>query len=257
MKKLILFLLLLPIVFASTLQKDQVLDFNNHEIKIIGIQESKVLVSVDGVSNIFSLNEEKIINGVSITLTNIFYADELSTADLDLELTYDCGDKKCDSFESFTTCCQDCGCNPSTTEKCVDNECIQPECTKDINCNDNNSLTTDTCSDYKCKFTKIKCKANTDCNDNNLDTDDICDKGNCKNILNYVCKLDEDCNDDNPCTIDKCINKDCSYEKKTDCEFKKEEKKETPNVDNTLIEEKTEVKKGFLSRFFGWIFNLF
>ncbi|MBU2639242.1 MAG: hypothetical protein KKG75_00880 [Nanoarchaeota archaeon] len=253
MKKLLFLLLitLIPSTLAVTLQKDQVTNYNGHDITVTGFQEDKVLIRVDDSSNIISEGQQKEISGVKITVTEIFFADDLSTVDIDLSLSYTCGDATCDNFENYETCCTDCGCDQLTTQKCVENICITPECTSDTNCNDNNELTEDYCEDYKCKFRKIRCETNLDCNDNDPDTDDTCNSGNCLNILNYVCKLDEDCEDSNPCTTESCVNKDCVYTTDPDCDYEPPEKEETTNNNETIE------KKGFLSRLFSWLANLF
>lgn len=262
MKKSLIFLVILlfiPISFAETMKPSDTIDFNGREITLIGIQESKVLISVDGVKNIISLNQQEIINGVKINLVEIFDAGEFATADLNFELSYSCGDSQCDEFENQQNCCKDCGC--SGTFKCVENSCITPECTQDSQCSDNNELTEDYCSDFKCKHRNIKCKSNSECNDNNPDTDDSCNKGKCQNFLNYVCKVNEDCEDDNPCTLDECINKDCKNTLKEDCEFKeieesdKEEQQE--EAKSNLEENVKEFRGNLLTKIVNWFKNLF
>jgi len=261
MKKIffLVFLLLLPIVSSLTLNQNQVYTYEERQIEILGIQASKILVSVDGQKDIVSLNQQKTINGIEITVTEILFVDaEASTAAVDLSTSYICGDKTCDSFETYQSCCKDCGCGPKTTDKCVENSCITPECSKDSDCNDNSELTEDKCEDYKCKHRKIKCENNSNCNDNNPDTDDLCDKGSCRNILNYVCKVDLDCEDNNECTVDRCVNKDCINEKTEDCEVEVKEKvgEDTEvGTENNVNEVKE--NKNFISRFFSWIFSFF
>ena len=191
------------------------------------------------------------MKGVEIKLEDVFYSQDLSTVEIALSLTYECGDEVCGEFENSVTCCKDCGCQDN--KKCIDNECIIPECTEDSDCNDNSDLTNDVCEDYNCKSKLIKCKKDSDCNDNDPDTDDTCTNGKCKNILNYICKEDIDCDDQTKCTEDLCINKDCQYKQIEDC--KEDKKKLESEVDNynNLIEE----KKGFFSRLFSWLKNIF
>ncbi len=249
MKKIIIllvFLILLQSAYSVTLKKGESTNVSSKEIKIIGIQEDKIVVSVDGVKNIVSINEEKEINNLKINLISIFYLDdEDSTATIEIGLTYSCGDGKCNPEEK--DCCSDCGC---VSGKCISDKCVIPECEKDIDCDDGNNLTEDSCSNYLCEHNKAKCKKDLDCNDGNIDTDDKCSNGKCKNILNYICKTNEDCDDNNPCTINSCVNKDCKKEEIKDC---KEVKK--INTDNKDISQ--EVKKGFFGRLFSWFTNWF
>tara|TARA_Y100000034_G_C6891217_1_gene410031 strand:- start:1662 stop:2432 length:771 start_codon:yes stop_codon:yes gene_type:complete len=249
---LITFLFLIPIAFSatSTLQNGESSILNGREIKIVGIQESKVIVSVDGVKNIVSLDQERTINGVEILITEIFYAGELSTTTLDFNLGYSCGDNSCDVGETSENCCIDCGCTLSSEICNSKSVCIIPECSFDTDCNDYSELTEDYCSDSICKHRDIKCKEDLDCNDNDPDTDDTCFKRRCRNLLNYVCKTDIDCEDKNPCTTDLCIDKDCKNTLIADCDYEPPEEEET--TPNTTIE-----KKGFLIKFFSWLANIF
>jgi len=245
MKKLIfiVFLILLYNVSAVELTQGEVSNYHGHEIKVVSIQEGKAIISIDDEKEIFDAGESTIIKGVQIKLEDIFYANGLSTVGIDLSLTYECGDDKCGEYESSVTCCQDCPCPEN--KKCIDDECKIPECINDIDCNDNNELTNDVCEDYNCKFKMIKCKKDSDCDDSNPDTDDTCVNKKCNNILNYICKENIDCDDQNPCTEDLCINKDCQYNVKENCEVKEEDGK------------KVVVKKGFFSRLFNWLKNIF
>ncbi len=247
----IIFLVFLQTTFAVTLSQNGIEHYHGREIKIITLQETKAIISVDDEKAIFNVGDVKEINGVKIKVEEIFYSNELSTINLDLSLSYECGDKICSEFESYKNCCNDCGCEEN--KQCVDNECITPECFNNKDCDDQNDLTEDKCEDYKCKYKMIKCKQDSDCNDNNPDTDDFCTNGKCKNIQNYVCKSDIDCDDDNPCTLDLCINKDCQYNQIEDC------KKETPKEEETKKAEEiiNNVKEGFFRRLLSWIKNLF
>jgi hypothetical protein len=259
MKKLLfLILLLIPLVSGLELEQNSPVSYQGRELTLVGIVDNKILVSVDGEKNIVNLNQQKEINGIKITLNEIFYAGgEFSTADVDIELAYTCGDGTCNEFETYSNCCQDCGCDSLTTDKCVENKCITPSCNQDSDCTDNSELTEDYCSDYECKFRRIRCSTNVDCNDNNPDTDDLCNSGNCANILNYVCKINSDCEDSNPCTVEKCINKDCFYEQEPNCIIGEE-----TTDDNEDINENNEItninpEKGFLYKIREWILNLF
>ena len=243
---LFLSLILVPITLSLSLSQGQSETIENKVITVISIQESKILISVDGEKAILSLNEKETVNGIEIILTEIFYAEDSSSVSLDTKLTYSCGDKICNPSESSTTCCSDCGCSGSL--KCSQNLCIAPECSIDLDCNDQNDLTDDSCSDYKCKHKEVKCEKNLECNDNNPETDDLCIKGSCQN-LPPICSTDEDCSDQDPCTLNQCINKDCMSSQIPDCEKKeiKEVEKEMPKIEN----------KSFIGKFFSWIKNIF
>lgn len=247
MKKIIillLFLLLLQSAYSVTLKKGESTNASSKEIKIIGIQESKIVVSVDGVNKILSVNEEKEINNVKVSLISIFYSDGDSTATIEVELSYSCGDKVCNPGERSEDCCSDCGC---VNGKCINNKCIVPQCERDSDCDDNNNLTEDSCVEYSCEHNKAKCKKDSDCDDGNIDTDDSCIKGKCKNIFNYICKTDSDCEDNDPCTINSCVNKDCKKEVIKDC---KEVKEETKNEEEIG-------KEGFFRRIINWFKGIF
>jgi len=258
MKKIlifIIFLVLLQIALAETsLNQGESSIIEGREIKLVAAKENQVIISVDNEKSIFNEGETKEINGVKITVTEIFYASDLtSSVKFSAELTYVCGDNVCSSFENTENCCKDCKCEAN--KKCIENKCVIPECLKDDDCNDNNNLTEDKCSEYKCSFRQIKCKNNNECNDNNPDTDDTCSNGKCKNILNYVCKTNEDCNDDNKCTQDLCVNKDCQYKKVEDCKEEIKEVKE--EVKKEEVKEGTVEKVGFFKKIINWFKNLF
>ena len=253
MKKLLLFLLLLPIVYANqTLEISETTDFNGREVKIEGIQESKVIISVDGVKNIVSLNELKVINGIKIKVTNIFFANELSTTSLNLDLAYTCGDNSCDLGETPLNCCQDCACT-SSREVCVESSCMIPECYSDQGCNDNDPLTTDTCLNSECEYKKVKCEEDLDCDDLNPDTDDTCRNSRCNNLLNYTCKESIECDDNNPCTIDICLDRDCKNERINDCEYTPE----PLELPEEITQEASPKKEGILVKLFTWLGNIF
>jgi len=259
---LLVFLFLIPISLAGIMEPLDTVFLNGREITLNAIQDTKVLISVDGEKNIVSLNQQKVINGVRITVEDIFDAGELSTADLSFELAYTCGDSQCSEFETSESCCVDCGCSGSY--ECVINKCIAPECKLDSQCNDNNPLTEDSCSDFKCKYKKIRCENDLDCNDNNTDTDDSCNRGKCINILNYVCKIDEDCDDQNPCTTDICVNLDCLNTLQKGCEFevpKPQEKtileEQQEEIKNNLEEDVRRFRKNILIKIIAWLRELF
>jgi len=253
MKKLIIIfiaLILIHSTLAITIEENQKETVEGREITLVSVQESKAVISVDGEKGILSLNERKIINGIEITLTDIFYSEDLALVSIDTKLTYSCGDGICSASESSENCCSDCGCTGS--QECVENSCIIPECMLDEDCNDSNPLTQDSCSNYSCKFKEIKCSSNSECDDGDIDTEDSCYKGQCQN-LPPICRTDKDCDDLNPCTLDQCINKDCQFKDIPNCN--KEEKTETKTEE--IIEFSQDSNNNFIQRFFSWIKNLF
>ena len=256
---LIIFILLLQTVIAEKLSQGESITIGGREIKIIAIQESKVIISVDDEKTILTQGQLKEISGIEITVTEIFSSQEISTVTFTAKLTYICGDNICNPRENSKNCCKDCKCEQN--QVCSDNNCIIPECTSAKDCNDNNELTEDYCSDFKCNHREIKCKSNTDCNDNNPDTDDLCDKGRCKNIQNYICKTNEDCNDDNPCTTELCVNRDCQYKPIENCkEIKKEIISEKNISEQKTISQQTKnlvTAKNFFKNIFNWFKNIF
>ena len=241
----VIFLFLIGNSLAISLEQGGIEQYHGREIKVVSIKENQVIVSVDDEKKIFENGQEKEINGVKIKVEEIFYANELSSVELNLNLSYDCGDEVCDEWENSAICCKDCGCEEN--KKCISNECVISECLVNNDCNDNNELTEDKCSEYKCDFKQIKCKKDSDCDDSNQDTDDTCVNGKCKNILNYICKENIDCDDQNECTEDLCINKDCQYKVKDNCEYKGLEEGEKIVVE----------KEGFFSRLINWFKGIF
>ncbi|GAF86256.1 unnamed protein product, partial [marine sediment metagenome] len=104
---ILIFLILIQSTLAVELTQGETAQYHGHEIKVISIQESKAIISIDDEKSIFDAGESKIIKGVQIKLEDIFYADDLSTVGIDLSLTYECGDDKCGEFETSVTCCKD------------------------------------------------------------------------------------------------------------------------------------------------------
>ncbi|MFA5084632.1 MAG: LamG domain-containing protein, partial [Candidatus Paceibacterota bacterium] len=97
------------------------------------------------------------------------------------------------------------------------NETIIPECIADIDCDDFNISTIDSCIDNNCSHeinetnaTIIpECIADIDCEDNDSSTINKCIGGNCT----YAeCFYDSECADNNESTIDRCILNKCSNE---------------------------------------------
>ena len=74
MKKLVflVFLILIYNAGAVELTQGDISNYHGHEIKVISIQESKAIISVDDEKTIFDAGESKIIKGVQIKLEDIF-----------------------------------------------------------------------------------------------------------------------------------------------------------------------------------------
>ncbi|MAG45559.1 MAG: hypothetical protein CMH63_02175 [Nanoarchaeota archaeon] len=260
-KTFILLFLILTLIFSQnaiplSLEQGNSLEFEGRTITAQFVQESKVVLEVDGEKNIINNGQSKTIKGIRIIVTDIFYSGEDSTVSFNAELTYTCGDGTCNDGETSVNCCQDCEC--PLGNQCTSNGCIRPECFLDEDCDDNKELTKDSCDNYKCKYRNINCNSNSQCDDNDPDTDDFCTSGKCQN-LPPICKTDSDCEDPNPCTLDQCINKDCQYKPIENC--KSPEKKEEPEKGEKTSEQTLrftdESHPGFFSKFFSWLKNLF
>lgn len=145
-----------------------------------------------------------------------------------------CGDLVCSSDESFQTCWIDCGCPGS--QVCYREKCRAITCFSDVDCDDSDPCTIDTCTDGSCIYTAITacidddgcCPSNCNStNDNDCEAvcgNGICEPGeNCSNcladcpckvgetcvegecqIIVITCLSDLDCDDANVCTIDTC-----------------------------------------------------
>ncbi len=107
-------------------------------------------------------------------------------------------------------------CNPAT------GTCSNPAlagcklCTADIDCDDQNVCTYDTCNGGVCSNTAIDgctpCTTTADCDDHNPCTFDSCDGGVCSNTALEGCKpctTAADCDDQNACTTDSCRSGVC------------------------------------------------
>ena len=258
MKKLpILFLLLLlPTISALTLNQGESLEFENRVITAKFVQESKVVMDIDGEKSIISNGQSKTISGIRLSITDIFYTGDTSEVSFNAELTYSCGDGTCNEGETMVNCCSDCEC--AIGNQCTSSGCVLPECFLDEDCNANKELTKDSCDNYKCKYRNINCNSNSQCDDNDPDTDDFCTSGKCQN-LPPICKTDSDCEDPNPCTLDQCINKDCQYKTIENCnsQEKKEQPKEDEKQQEQILKFTDESHPGLFSRFFTWLKSLF
>ena len=175
MKKLVILLfalmILVNVALADQLEKGRTIEVSGKKITLKGVSEGSVVVSVDDVSGIIKEKETKNINGIKITVGEIFYSDVLRQAEISAESLYSCGDGNCDETETSDNCCNDCGCNNGL--ECNDNRCRE----KPVN----------------------KCNSDIECNDNDPSTEDLCTGSpkECKHIGGKICEKDEDCDDGN------------------------------------------------------------
>jgi len=228
MKKLssiiLVFLLLLPLTLATTLNVGDSTQKSGKVITLTGVGEDKAVFDVDGVGNIVNLNKSKNINGATIEVSSVQYNFDPKQATFTVTVKYVCGDNVCEGEES-TTCCKDCGCDDGL--KCTENRCINPKdnkCNKNTDCNDNDETTIDICSGVptKCSHKEATCKQDLECDDQDKLTQDTCVNNLCSFVLYSdlaECKKDEDCNDDISCTKDKCegLPLKCVNEEITTC----------------------------------------
>ena len=235
--KYILFILLLILIsypsLAEKLTSNQNIEIGNANITLLGVGANSIKITINGQGAILGVDETKIINGIKISVIEIFYAGdkEIDYADIYASSIYSCGDEKCDEGEK-DTCCSDCGC-PSNYE----------------------------CDNNKCELIIIpECEENIDCNDKNANTEDICKKNKCYNT--FVCKINSQCKDDNECTKDYCEDGTCFNEDISGCgieEIKDEiNVEETENITTTQSNvELKEEKVGFFKRIINFFWNLF
>ncbi|MFA5303257.1 MAG: hypothetical protein WC393_01840 [Candidatus Nanoarchaeia archaeon] len=121
-----------------------------------------------------------------------------------------------DSLNIMNSCNNDSDCINSV---CCSGACISV-CSKNSDCDDYNSLTTDTCvnsntCNAKCSNTALACNTiardgycPANCNkDNDVDCVSCAsDEALCNNVCKKIeCKSNIDCSDNNPSTIDKCV----------------------------------------------------
>lgn len=241
MKKIliIIFILILAqLVSADTLNKGDSTSASGKTVILVGVSPESVIVSVDGVKNIVSLNDEKEINGIMVAVTEITsFGDGDGSAVLELsgadgiaaeEAKPICGDGTCnDVTEDSKNCCKDCGCEYGFG--CTNNKCIKAECMKDSECY---ATPKDYCSSDKCDPIAKKCTH----------------------------KLISEC-----VVNDKCCPISCYYPEDPDCPTTKlnpnpAPKKETTTTDNQGNEigsTPTGEKVGFFQKIINWFLGLF
>lgn len=248
--KYIIFFSLLIVLYSTVINADRtkmIVDiptnfiYYGKNVSIITLQPPFVGVDVDGVSDTIkytSLDNDIIpdlgnftyLNGVYFFIYG--YSQAPSKVILDISIDFICGDNVCSRLEDHRICCSDCGCGLAK-EICLYNRCLENvtkpaslnKCNANIDCDDKNACTLDTCDTVslptKCVRTSIttcingdgccpgscesdtdqdcalidKCKSNFNCNDNNPCTEDTCDgqPKRCNNIVNPGCILNDQC----------------------------------------------------------------
>jgi len=228
---LIVFLLIVNIVSAQNYNKiGENLTIGNTIVEIIDIGSSDVLVDVNGKRGVAFLNATVWINGVNVTVVDIFYHSSpgsrltyilLATASEYKEQTCtensECDDNdpctldkctgnpsRCDyddsHFEINYCITGDNCCNSAYCSWKQDGDCPrEPACVVDSDCRDDNDLSTETvCENNECKHVEITECVTGDgyCPDGcfySINNDQDCGKSN-------KCRYNTECNDNNPCT---------------------------------------------------------
>lgn len=140
---IVLFILILfsytALADETTLTVGDITEESGHIIKLLAVNPDKVIVDVDGIKKIISLNNLEIINEVEITPIEIVYtgssadvAKLIITARANLIEGGSCGNDVCDNDEDKSLCCTDCGCESGYS--CVNNDCLKNECSTDEEC---------------------------------------------------------------------------------------------------------------------------
>ncbi len=91
---------------------------------------------------------------------------------------------------------------------------IRDCCNFDLECNDNDTCTIDSCVLNACQHAPIAncCHSDSNCSDSDACTIDTCVNGTCINsVIQECCNTDQDCNDFNSCTNDTCVNHQCVF----------------------------------------------
>lgn len=232
---LVVFLSLASLAIAQTYYKiGDELPAGDHKVKIIDISIQDVLVDVDGKRGDVTLNDTELVNGVNITVRDIFYHIDRTgrLAWIELVNVYSLKDQCTNNSQ-----CDD-G-NPCTLDKCAGSprRCDYDDSHFVINycLNGDGCCNPDYCGwreDTDCPFVpKFGCKKDSDCKDEGLKWtravcgsdgfcnhvnitecltgDGYCPDGCYSSITNdkdcnkaNKCVWNADCDDANPCTID-------------------------------------------------------
>ena len=226
MKKILFLLFIFPIVFSLT-EETKIFDQNEtyvlegRTILVSNIFENSIIASVDRSKNeIIEYNETIKLNEVNLTVSNIIYASDQKSVELDIVILnkYMCDkDSECDDgdistkdtcnlqknickYEEISSCKDNDGYCPSKCSKYNDNDCNN-FCKNNDECDDGNSCTVDFCNGDsknpgKCEYNPI-----TECSS----SDNCCPNG-CSEKSKIFESYDSDCNELNECISDSDCN---------------------------------------------------
>jgi len=196
MKKtiILLFLLIIPLVFASKTETTMVLHLNDTftlDGKTLTILRAantgQLKVSVDGVQGLVKpgVNRSSNVNEMFIEVLNFTYIDvDYSEMILKVTVNDKCGDGNCSGSETSISCCKDCGCENNNNLRCINNICRTEECVLKWDCEDNNNCTIDACSTTLprvCSYTPI-----TQCVNNDTCCPSSCGPANDTDCITFV-----------------------------------------------------------------------
>jgi len=143
--------------------------------------------------------------------------------------TTEAPDAICSAGMCFLGECQfDLECNdedPCTADSCTVgetcvNEPIEGCCVVDGDCVPDDACQVGICADSNCEFNAVPdcCLEDVDCNDKEICTTDTCIDNICANQeIVDCCSVDEDCDDDELCTTDTCVETQCIHQPLPDC----------------------------------------
>ncbi len=208
--------------------KDSII-INGKNITVQGLYSTKnadvVNFNVDSIFGSVQKGNTSNVNGVVISVLEISKSPPVVI--ITINVPFNCGDGVCSSYEDYQICCKDCGCGLKGRQACISNICRENvthpsalyDCYKDLDCNDENPCTSNTCNreiiPHKCVYTQITACANNNgcCPLTCSDTED----NDCLNVDR--CKVKGDCNDENPCTSETCEGapQRCKYVSKQGC----------------------------------------
>jgi len=171
MKKSLIFviIIILPLVLAKTdtlqMQKGESQLFYGNNITLLNFNEEEDSIIVCINNKIKIVTDSAVVNGVSVDIRRV--TPEFA----EFKVDYRCSGRECDCDASCSN------------ELCISRD----QCSKDLDCNDNDETTLDTCegSPKKCIYSekpiaKAQCTKNEDCNDDNECTQDNCEDGSCR-----------------------------------------------------------------------------
>ncbi len=250
-------LIFVVLIFSSIVYSDDTyrhigdkITVDKKVIEIIDISSKDVYLSINGVVGRVFVNTTKMINGVNITVNDIFYHVDYKgrLVLMDYSVVYKdlcMKDEECDDEDACTIdrctgvpgSCSNPDSHPRVKEcksfdGCCPGECRYPEdldcsygCQENDDCTeDRNPCTFVNCTSNKCTFWPvIKCESSDECcpegcaHSINIDMD--CSEAN-------ECVYSWSCDDNNTCTIDECTGergnqigeiKKCRYKSILEC----------------------------------------